>query len=809
MLKPQQCAVICSLFILTMFQANAQQRCGTMDKHKTLINRDAQYKLHYEEALEFSKIKSASREANTQGTVYKVPVVVHIMHTGEAVGTGSNISNDQIYSAISSMNDAYRKKATSIYNGNGVDMEIEFCLAQRDPSGNPTSGINRVNASATGNYGAEGMTDANEVIVKGLSRWPNNRYYNIWVVSEIDNNGAGSGVQGYAYFASSSTSLNYTNVDGAVMLYNAFGYDPEGTRNYNLKSYTNKNITCIHELGHAFGLYHTFEGDGTGSTCPPVTNGCGDDQGDCCGDIPAHKRSQSNCVTGTNDCFAAVSRELFIHNYMDYSSDACQNMFTANQYTRARSFLLTGGARESLASSSNLTACGCNGNTAPIARFYTLNKKPCDGTPVQFIDESLNAPASYSWTFAGASPLTATSQNPTVTYTGSGPYTVALTVGSSGGQTNTATKTDYIAPIAGLNGAGLPFTESFEGTFVPTNWESSSTDASTNWGTNGTKVWEKRTVAGGDGTAAAALNFYSYNISGRTDDLISPMYNLTGVSSASLSFDVAYKYFDATHADSLAVYAITDCDQTYERIYYKGGATLQTTLLTTDDFIPLTAVDWRTEPINLSAYLGKNVRFLFRGINDFGDNLYLDNINITGVNAAPVADFTASKTGGVSSSESIQFTNTSTGNITSYSWNFGADATPATANTAGPHSVSYSSAGPKTVSLAVTGPGGTNTATKTDFISVVVSIISSSALENAGIKVYPNPSKDILYVDAGNSEFVSVELLDVLSNTVIGEQTKTDGSLLEMNIGDKPQGLYLLLIRTDKGNFGTRVIKTN
>ncbi len=808
MLKLQQCAVLFSLFILTMFQANAQQRCGTMDKHKTLINRDAQYKVHYEEALEYSKLKSASREASAQGTVYKIPVVVHILHVGEAVGTGSNISNDQIYSAISSMNDAYRKKASSIYNGNGVDMEMEFCLAQRDPNGNPTSGINRVNASATANYGAEGITDANEVSIKALSKWPNNKYYNIWVVSEIDNNGAGSGVQGYAYFALASTSTNYTNVDGAVMLYNAFGYDPEGTRNYNLKSYTNKNITCIHELGHAFGLYHTFEGDGTGSTCPPVANGCGDDQGDCCGDIPAHKRSQSNCVTGTNDCFAAVSRELFIHNYMDYSSDACQNMFTANQYTRARSYLSGSGARASLASSSNLTACGCNGNTAPIARFYTLNKKPCEGNSVQFIDESLNAPASYSWTFTGASPLSATGQNPTVTYTGSGPYTVALTVTSSGGQSNTATKTNYIEPIAGLNGAGLPFTESFEGTFVPTNWETTSNDASIIWGTDGTKVWEKRAVAGGDGNSAAALNFYSYNISGRTDDLTSPMYNLSGLSSASLSFNVAYKYFDATHADSLAIYAVTDCDQTYERIYYKGGANLQTTLLTANDFAPLTVADWRTETINLSAYLGKNVRFLFRGINDYGDNLYLDKINITGTNVQPVANFTASKTG-VFSAEAIQFANTSTGNITSYSWNFGVDATPATAHTVGPHSVSYSTTGDKTVSLTVTGPGGTNTVTKTDFISVVVSIISSSALEHAGIKVYPNPSKDILYVDAGNSEFVSVELLDVLSNTVIGEQTKTDGSLLEMNIADKPQGIYLLLIKTNKGNFGTRVVKIN
>ena len=798
------CAVGCGLFFLNTLQANAQEHCGTMDKHKTLLKNDAQYRAQYEQDLELSKVRMASREASTQGTIYKVPVVVHIMHIGEAVGTGSNISNEQIYSAISSMNNAYRKKAGTIYSGNGVDMEIEFCLAQKDPDGNATTGINRVNASATGNYGTEGITDANEISIKALKKWPNTKYYNIWVVSEIDDNDAGSGVQGYAYFAGASSAR-----DGAVMLYNSFGYDPEGTRNYNLKSYTNKNITCIHELGHAFGLYHTFEGDGSGSTCPS-TNGCGSGVGDCCNDTPAHIRSQSNCVTGTNACDGVTSRELFIHNYMDYSSDACQNMFTANQYTRARSYLATGGSRASLVTSTNLTACGCNGNTAPIARFYTVNKQPCEGSPIQFIDESLNAPSSYSWTLAGATPQTSTSQNPTVSYAGAGPYTVSLTVGSSGGQTNTATKTAYISPLASVSGT-LPYTESFEGAFPPTGWKISSDDAATTWGSIGTKIWEQRTVTGsGAGTLAAGINLYYYSTRAKKDDLTSPTYNLEGVSNPSLTFALAYRTYDATHNDTLAVYAVTDCGNTLTQLYKKGGSALQTTPTTTEEsFEPAGSQDWRTETINLSAFIGQKVRILFRSINDYANNLYLDNINVTGTYTAPVANFNASKTTGVSSAEAVSFTNASTGNITSYSWNFGAGATPATANTVGPHSVSYSTTGSKTVSLTVTGAGGTNTVTKTNLISVVTSVISSSALDNAGIKVYPNPTKDLIYVHAEHSEFVSAELLDVLSNTVIEKQANTDGSRLEINLAGKPQGLYLLLIKTSQGNFGTRVMKVN
>ncbi|MDB5255812.1 MAG: C-terminal target protein [Chitinophagaceae bacterium] len=799
------CAVGFGLFLMTTLQAHAQERCGTMNKHKALLRKDAQYKAQYEQELELSKVLSASRQESTQGTVYKVPVVIHIMHIGEAVGTGSNISTDQVYSAIASINDAYRKKSGTIYSANGVDMEIEFCLAQKDPNGNATTGINRVNASATGSYGTQGITDANELNIKALSKWNNTKYYNIWVVSEIDDNNAGSGVQGYAYFAGAGSS-----VDGAVMLYNSFGYDPEGTRNYNLKSYTNKNITCIHELGHAFGLYHTFEGDSDGSACPANANGCGSDIGDCCGDIPAHIRSQSNCVSGTNPCDITTSKELFIHNYMDYSSDACQNMFTANQYARARVCLGTGGTRAALVSSSNLTACGCNGNTAPIARFYTLNKQPCEGIPIQFIDESLNAPSSYNWTLTGASPQSSTSQNPTASYTGAGPYTVSLTVGSSSGQTNTATKTGYITPLASFSGT-LPFTESFEGTFPPTGWETSSSDVATTWGTEGTKVWEKRTVAGsGAGTSGAAMNFFNYNTSGKIDDLTSPTYNLIGINNPSLTFNVSYKIFDETHADTLAVFAVTDCGNTLTGLYKKGGLDLQTTASTvTTGFAPVSTLDWRTETIDLSAYTGQRVRLLFRAMNDYGDNLYLDKINIAGTYASPVADFTASKTTGVASAEAIAFTNASTGNITSYTWNFGAEATPPTASTVGPHSVSYSTTGSKTISLTITGPGGTNTVTKTNYVSVVTSVISSSTLENAGIKVYPNPTKDMIYIDAPNSEYVSAEVLDVLSNTVIEKQGNTDGSRLEISLTGKPQGLYLMMIKTSQGNFGTRVLKMN
>jgi len=894
MAKPLHRLMLIGLFFLFIMNVQAQEKCGTMAKHDHLMKTDMAYKQKFVQSEILAQKELALKGARIQGTVYKVPVVVHILHNGEALGVGPNITTDQVHSAITSLNDAYRKKAGTIYDGNGVDAEIEFCLAQKDPSGNPSTGINRVNAGLiVTSYASVGITDVgidNEVAVKAISKWDNTKYYNIWVVSEIDDNGAGSGVQGYAYFAGASSTY-----DGTVILYNSFGYDPEGGRAYNLKSYTNKNITTIHELGHAFGLYHTFQGDGSGSTCPTNTN-C-TTQGDLVCDTPPHQRSSSNCLSGTNSCDGNSSRELFIHNFMDYSSDDCQTEFTAGQSTRARSILTSG--RANLISSANLIACGCNSNTSPIARFYTNAKQPCEGVPVTFIDESINAPATYAWTFQGGTPATSSAQNPSVNFTGAGPYTVTLTVTSAASQNNTATKTAYISPVAGYSGT-FPFTESFEGTFPPSGWQVISSDApAVAWSTNGIKQWEKRTAAGsGAGTAAAAINIYNYNTGiGSKDHLVMPVLNLSPLNAASLTFKVAHKYYGAGSEDSLAVLISTNCGSTFTQLYKKGGAGLATGNSTTN-FTPTVANDWRLETIDLSAYVGQVVQLRFRTTNDYGNNLYIDDVNILATYTPPVADFNASKTSNVLIAESITFTNASTslspisaynwnfglnaspatatgigphtvtystsgtktislvvtgvggndiesktnyvnvvdataapvadfiaskttgvqiaevityndasiGNITSYTWDFGIGATPATATGAGPHSVSYTSGGVKTVSLSLVGTGGNDSEIKTNYVSVALASSVHSA-ESLGIKIYPNPTKDIVYIDLQDQEEVSVDVINTTSNQIL--KTVKGNAKIAVDLSGLPQGLYIFMVKTNKGNVVSRIAKAN
>jgi len=576
-------------------QGGSVEKCATAIIHNRLMQTDPAYKARMlaneqliQNIIDQQKLNKSGPN-QTLATVYTIPVVVHVIHLGEAVGVGTNISDAQIQSAIDNLTDAYRNQ--SPYTG--VDIEVEFALAQRDPNCNATTGINRVNGSGVNDYTSNGLTTTgtdNEVTVKALSKWPNSTYYNIWIVAGIDGNMGGGGVQGFAYFPGASSS-----VDGAVILYNSFGYDPTGTLGYNLKSYTNRNVTTIHELGHGFNLFHTFEGDGSGSTCP-TGNQCGNGVGDCCADTPPHMRSSSDCdVSGTNSCDGGSSKSLYVHNFMDYSSDVCQTEFTADQKTRIRAALVAsrGGLLNSLATtppSGSLPTAGCvstttdlsgnfplgvygftfndldvssgssysdngyadrtcyfqttvtagnsypvtvntytayqhdvrvyidynddgdfndggeavftadngmtthsgtitiaasppitgqvlrmrvlvdwNNNTiadgcydpqygqaedfgitinpaggsAPVANFSGTPTSVCVGSSVAFTDLSTNSPTSWVWTFEGGNPATSTSQNPTVTYTAVGTYSVSLTATNVNGS-DVENKTAYI-----------------------------------------------------------------------------------------------------------------------------------------------------------------------------------------------------------------------------------------------------------------------------------------------------------------------------------------------------------------------------
>jgi PKD repeat protein len=350
--------------------------------------------------------------------------------------------------------------------------------------------------------------------------------------------------------------------------------------------------------------------------------------------------------------------------------------------------------------------------TLPTASFVANATTVCEGSAVTFTNTSSGLPTSYSWTFQGGSPATSTATNPVVTYNTAGTYTVELTATNASGS-NTQTSVGYITVIP-VSGQALPLTEGFAGTtFPPTGWTIINENL-------GDTTWRRSATYGVTPTAGNSMWFDNFNVNdiGNSDEMRTPKLNFTGLSSAQLTFSVAYAAYSATYVDGLEVGISTDCGTTWNTVYSKGGATvaagnLPTANAQTTIFLP-TATQWRTETVDLTTYIGQNgVILAFRNIAGYGNALYVDNINITGVAAPtpPTASFTSSPSGSACAGQVVQFNNTSTGNPTSYSWTF-PGGSPATSTAQNP-TVSWATAGTYTVTMVATNSNGSNTTTQT------------------------------------------------------------------------------------------------
>lgn len=302
------------------------------------------------------------RELNPENTVFKeglklanvedtnevlvIPVVVHVIHSGQAVGVGRNISDARILSQIKVLNEDFRRQiGTSGYGSNplGTDTEIEFCLAKTDPNGNPTNGINRVNLGSTV-WGQQNV----ENILKPQTQWDPMKYFNIWVCEFGGDLLLPQPTLGYAQFPTSSglAGIPFTgqySTDGVIIDWKCFGRDTEAPGTY--YSGYNKGRTTTHEVGHWLGLRHIW-GDNSSCTVNPT-----DSQQDFCPDTPAAANANYSCPSWGIDSCASDPGNDMTENYMDYSNDTCLNTFTPNQKTRMRTALQNGLRRASLLTS--------------------------------------------------------------------------------------------------------------------------------------------------------------------------------------------------------------------------------------------------------------------------------------------------------------------------------------------------------------------------------------------------------------------------------------------------------------------------
>ncbi len=610
----------------------------------------------YKEALSKSHKKSGAAK-------YIIPVVVHIFYG--VAGTADNISDAQVQSEIDFLNKSFRNLNADSVNRrvgdvDGVpfdfkqtagDAEIEFRLARKDPNGNCTNGIVRVQTSQ--------FADGNDNL-KRTSVWDTKRYFNIWVVNNI-NRGPGLAVAGYAQFPFFTGGSWSALTDGIMVINREFGNIGTST-----PGQTPNVTTTTHEAGHWLGLFHPFqsqdsceyENDGVDDTPPtyfapstnePLRNRCNiPDFNTCSNDkflITVYdtvvKQFTRNNVTYDStvyvprDSLRPWDRPDMQENFMDYFIGNCaSNMFTKQQI--ARMHLCIELYRKQMVSQANLIATGVLDPVSPCAptpafgitvnNLTAYERQACVGTPINFIDLSYNGTAgtAFEWDFGeGANPRTSTAKNPTgITYATAGSKTITMKVTNATGTTTKVFENAIvIATSTSINYAAyLP-----DYPMVSDGW-SFKGDA--------IRQWEEVTNGSFSGMKGIRLRGNNNAMTGTAYSIVSPSFDFTNSTTPYIKFNYAFapnNVGTAVSTDQMVIQYSINCGLFWSNLRTIAGATLQTVpspLSQLVDFLPVNESQWK-EALVSGGTIPKqaNVRFRINFFNEGGNNLYLDNFS--------------------------------------------------------------------------------------------------------------------------------------------------------------------------------------
>ena len=627
-------------------------RCGTMENDSMLRanNPNMESVLQFESWLQ-SAMQDGSNDRIING-VYTIPVVFHVIHNGEAVGTGSNISQAVLQSQIDVLNEDYRRiLGSNGYNTNavGADCQIEFCLAQRRPDGSAFTagqpGVNRINRSTAG-FSAPPYSQAYmDATVKtwtynggtptATRGWDPGKYLNIWIAD------LSGGLLGYAQFPQSpigGIGCGTPNLatDGVVFLYSSIGKSSVS----GFPGPYNEGRTATHEIGHWLGLRHIW---GDVNNCATTT--------DWCDDTPAALQANFGCPSLNSCTNAPDTGPDMVANYMDYTDDLCMNVFTLDQKMRMRTVLTSTPLRMSLISSDacippnpsdasvvniiNPTGDNCAGAITPQVVIKNRGSGNLTSATINYTVDN-GSVTTFSYTGSLTPGSTATVSLPAFTTTlGIHTFTAYSTLPNGVADPSPLYDTTAIS-FAVSSGYMGPYTQDFESQNFPPDIRWSVVNS-----TNDCYTWTGESATSSTGVYinnAAMLASYDNGGSGGVDDyLYTPIFLLPcSATVANFTFDVAYQKRVNGSSDRLRVEISTDCGTTWSAtaVYDKQGTTLASvTGNNANPFFPTAASNWRNETVNLLSFVGgtsKSIRLRFRATNaggSNGNNIWVDNYN--------------------------------------------------------------------------------------------------------------------------------------------------------------------------------------